>query len=62
MTSPKFHRRKDTMAFDHDDHENGVSRRRALKRMYRRPRIRHVGGRLTKGHGQAKTPAHGAPL
>jgi ribose transport system substrate-binding protein len=35
MTSPNqgFHRRKDTMAFDHDDHQDGVSRRRALKRM-----------------------------
>jgi ribose transport system substrate-binding protein len=35
MTSPNegFHRRKDTMGFDHDDHEDSVSRRRAIKRM-----------------------------
>jgi ribose transport system substrate-binding protein len=36
MTSPikGLHRRKDTMALDHDDHEDGVSRRHALKRIF----------------------------
>jgi ABC-type sugar transport system substrate-binding protein len=35
MTSPNegLHRRKNTMAFDHDDHDDSVSRRNALERM-----------------------------
>jgi hypothetical protein len=48
MTSPNegFHRKKDTMAFDHDDHEDGVSRRRALKqhRMFQRHQHADIAG------------------